>query len=143
MSLFTLQSLLLCQRGISKGKLKIYTINGLTDCAKNECNTMVTSQTRYIHHSRGANRPSDVAARVHKNVEFNLIVVNCVFQCFSWNLIRMYCHALESSVVNTVPPCLVESLPGRSNRSLLSLLLILHAEGIIHAFSTSNIQIEL
>jgi len=72
MSLLALQCFQLCKRGISAGMLKIYTIDGLKYCAKNECNTMITAPRWHKHPSSGANRPSDVAVRVNINAEFNL-----------------------------------------------------------------------
>jgi hypothetical protein len=50
---------------------------------------------------------------------------------------------LESSAVYTAPPCLFESLRGRSNRSLPRLPLNMQAEEIIPTLSTSNIYIGL
>ena len=75
MSLFALRCFVLCQRAISTGKLKIYTINGPKYCAKNECNTMITAPRRHKHHSSGANRPSDVAVTVNIDAEFNLSLI--------------------------------------------------------------------
>jgi len=72
MSAFTLRCFWLCQWGISAGKLKIYTIDGSKYCAKNECNTMITTPRRHKHPSCSANRPSDVAVTVNINAEFDL-----------------------------------------------------------------------
>jgi len=55
--------------------LKIYKIDGLKYCAKNECNTMITMPRWHKHPSSGANRPSDVAVRVNINAEFNLSLI--------------------------------------------------------------------
>jgi hypothetical protein len=62
----------LCHRGISIGKLKIYTIDGSKYCAKNKCNTMRIAPRRHKDPSSGANRPSDVAVTVNINAEYNL-----------------------------------------------------------------------
>jgi hypothetical protein len=91
-SLFHLQYLYLCQREISTGKLKIYTIDGLMYCAKNKCNTMIIASRRHQHPSSGANRPSDVAAIVNFNAEFNLMPVNPIIECFSRDLVPDYCQ---------------------------------------------------
>src|SRR5258705_13321563 len=48
---------------------------------------------------------------------------------------------LEASAVTTAPPFFVESLHGRSNRSLPRLPLHMHAKDIIPTFLTSNIYI--
>jgi len=71
-SLFALRCLYLCQMGISAGKLKLYTIDGLKYCAKNKCNTTITAPRRHKHPSSRANRSSDVAVTVNINAEFNL-----------------------------------------------------------------------
>jgi len=52
-SLFALQCFELCQRGISTGKLNIYTIDGSKYWAKNECNTMMAAPKRHKHPSSG------------------------------------------------------------------------------------------
>jgi hypothetical protein len=67
--------LLAMPKGISTGKLKIYTIDGSKYCAKNECNTMIIAPRRHKHPSSGANRPSDVAVTVNINAEFNLSLI--------------------------------------------------------------------
>jgi hypothetical protein len=46
MSLFDVRYFQLCQRGITTGKLKIYTIDGSKDCAKNMCNSMIIMTRR-------------------------------------------------------------------------------------------------
>ena len=61
--------------GISSGKLKIYTINALKYCAKNECNTMTIGSRKHKHPSSGANGPLDVAVTVNINAEFNLSLI--------------------------------------------------------------------
>jgi hypothetical protein len=50
---------------------------------------------------------------------------------------------LEASAVTTAPPIFVESLHGRSNRSLPHLPLHMYAKDIIPTFLTSNIYIGL
>jgi len=55
--------------------LKTYRIDGSKDCAKNECNTMITVPRRHKDPSSGAYRPSDVAVTVNINVEFNLTLI--------------------------------------------------------------------
>jgi hypothetical protein len=74
-SLFALQWCYLCQRGISIGKLKIYTINGSKYCAKDECKTMRIAPRRHEDPSSGATRPSDVAVTVNINTEFHLSLI--------------------------------------------------------------------
>ena len=69
------------------------------------------------------------------------MAVDAMIECFSKDLIPEYCHGLESSAVYTAPPYLVESLHGRSNRSLPHLPLHMHAEEIVPAFLTSHIYI--
>jgi len=75
MSLFAMRCFQLCQRGISTGKVKIYTIDGSKYCAKNDCNTMIIAPRRHKHLSSGANRPLDVAVTVNINAEFNLSLI--------------------------------------------------------------------
>jgi len=104
---------------------------------------MITALRRHKHSSSGAKRPLDIAVTVIINAEFNLMAVNSIIECFSGDLVPEYCEGLESSVVCTVPPFFVESLPGRSNRSLPHLPLHLHAEEIILTFLTLNIYIGL
>jgi len=72
MSLFALRCFQLCKRGISTGKLQIYTIDGSKYCAKTQCNTMIIVPGRHKHPSHGANGPSDVAVLVIINALFNL-----------------------------------------------------------------------
>ena len=60
---------------ISTGTVKIYTIDGLKYCPKNECNTMIIVRRIYRYPSRSANRPSDVAVTVNINAEFNLNLI--------------------------------------------------------------------
>jgi len=143
MSLFDLQCFLLCQRGISTGKLKRYTINGSMYCAKNNCNTMKIAPRRHQHPSSSANRPLDVAVTMNINAEFNLMPVHRISECFSTDLVPEYCQGLEASAVSTAPPFFVESLHGRSNRSLPHLPLNMHAEDIIPTCLTLNINIRL
>jgi len=133
-SLFTLRCFYLCQRGISTGKLRIYTIDSSKYCAKNECNTMITAPRRHKHPSSSANRSSDVGVTVNINAELNLMAVNPIIECFSRDLVTEYCQGLESSAIYNAPPFFVETLPGRSNRSLPRLPLHMYAEGIIPAF---------
>jgi len=142
-SLVTLKCFQLCQRGISTGKLKIYTIDGVKYSAKNECNTMIAAPRRHKHPSSSANRPSDVGVSVNINAEFNPMAVTTIFECFSRDLITEYCQGVESSTVYTVPPSFVETLHGRSNSSLPCPPLYMHAQAIIPTFLTSNIYIGL
>jgi len=69
------------------------------------------------------------------------MAVNPIIECFWRDLAPEYCHGLESSAVNTAPPFFVESLQGRSNRSLPRLPLHMRAEDIIPTVLTSNIHI--
>jgi len=62
-------------KGISTGKLKIYTIDGSKYCAKDGCITIVPVPRRHKHLSSSANRPSDVVVTVNINVESNLIII--------------------------------------------------------------------
>jgi hypothetical protein len=66
---------LLCQREISTRKLKIYTMDGSMDCAKNKCNTMIIMTRWEKHPSSGAKKPSDVAVTVNINAQFNLSLI--------------------------------------------------------------------
>jgi hypothetical protein len=50
----------------------IYTIDGSKNCVKIKCNTMIIAPRRLKHPSSSENRPSNVAATVNSNVEFNL-----------------------------------------------------------------------
>jgi hypothetical protein len=104
---------------------------------------MIIAQRRYQHPSSSANSPSDVAVTVNFNDKFNLMPVYPIIECFSRDLISEYCQGLEASVVSTAPPILVESLNGRSNRSLPCLPLHMHAEEIVRTFLISNIYIGL
>ena len=70
-----------------------------------------------------------------------MIAVNPIIECFSRDLVTEYCQGLESSAVHTAPPFFVETLHGRSNRSLPRLPLHMHAEDIIPTFLKSNIYI--
>jgi hypothetical protein len=69
------------------------------------------------------------------------MAVNPIIESFGRDLIPKYCHGLDSSAVNTAPPCFVESLQGRSNRSLPRLPLHMSAGEINPAVLTSNIHI--
>jgi len=104
---------------------------------------MIIAPRRHQHPSSGASRPSDVAVTVNINAEFNLMPVNPIIECFSRDLVPEYCQGLEASAVSSAPPFFVESLLGRSNRSLPHLPLHMHAEEIILTFLTSNIYIRL
>jgi len=134
--------LLALPKGVSIRKLKIYTINGSKYCAKNKCNTMITTPRRHMYPTSGANTPSDVAVTVNINAEFNLMTVDLIMECFSRDFVPKYCHSLESSAIYTAPPLFVVFLPGRSNRSLPHPPLHMHAEESIPTFSMSNIYID-
>jgi len=69
------------------------------------------------------------------------MAVDPLIECFWRDLVPECCHGLESSAVYTAPPFFVESLHGRSNRSIPRLLLHMHAEEIIPTIITSNIHI--
>jgi hypothetical protein len=69
------------------------------------------------------------------------MVVNPKIECFWRDPIHEYCHGLESSVLYTAPPLLVESLHGCPNGSLPHVPLHLHGEKIIPIVFTSNILI--
>jgi hypothetical protein len=71
------------------------------------------------------------------------MAVNLIIESFCSDLITKYCQGLESSTVYTVPPIFVDTLPGRSNRSLPRLLLHMHAQAIIRTLLTWNINIGL
>jgi hypothetical protein len=64
------------------------------------------------------------------------MAVNPIIECFERDLVPEYCHGLECSEVHTVPPFFVESLEGRSFRSLPLLPLHMHAEDIIRTVLT-------
>ena len=104
---------------------------------------MIIRPRRHQHTSSDANRPSDIAVTVNFNAEIYLMAGNCIIECFSRDLVPEYCRGLESSVDFTVPPIFVESLHGRSKRSLPRLPLHMHVEDIIRTFLTSNIYISL
>jgi len=69
------------------------------------------------------------------------MAVEPIIECFWSDLVPEFYHGWESSAVNTAPPFFVESLQGRSNRSLPCLPLHMHAEEIIPTVLTSNIHI--
>jgi len=71
------------------------------------------------------------------------MAVNPIIESFRRDLVTEYCQGLESSAVNTAPPFFVETLPGRSNRSLPRLPLHMHAQAIIPTFLMWNIYIGL
>jgi len=71
------------------------------------------------------------------------MAVNNIIECFWRDLVPEDREGLESSVVYTAPPIVVESVHGRSNRSLVRLLLHMHAEDTIPAFLMSNIYIRI
>jgi hypothetical protein len=71
------------------------------------------------------------------------MAVNPIIECFSRDLVTEYCQDLESSAVYTVPPFILKTLPGRSNRRLPRLPLNIHAEAIILPFLIWNINIGL
>jgi len=62
------------------------------------------------------------------------MAVNPIIECFWRDLVTEYCQGLESNAVYTAPPFFVETLAGRSNRSLPRLLLHMHAQAIISTF---------
>jgi hypothetical protein len=104
---------------------------------------MRSAPRRHQHPSSGAYRPSDVAVTVNLNAEFNLMPGNPMIECFSRDLVPEYCQDFEASAVSTAPLFFVESLHGRSSRSLPHLPLHMQAEEIIPTFLTSNIYIGL
>jgi len=55
--------------------LKLYTMDGSTYWAKNECNTMIIGPRTHKDPSSGANSPSDVAVTVNINAELNLSLI--------------------------------------------------------------------
>jgi hypothetical protein len=59
----------------------------------------------------------------------------------SKDLVYKYFHCAASSTVHTAPPVFVDSLPGRSTRSLSHLPLHMYAVEIIPTFLTLNIYI--
>jgi len=124
---------------ISSGKRKIYRIDCLKYCAKNECYTLILAPRRYMHPSSGANSPLDIPITVNINAEFNLMTVNPIIECVWRDLIPEYSHCLQSSAVYTAPPCFVKFFPGRSNRSLPCQPFHMHAEETISTFLMSNI----
>jgi len=71
------------------------------------------------------------------------MAVNPIISSFCRDLVTEYCQGLESRVVYTAPPCFVETIPGRSNRTLPRLPLHMHAQAIIPTFLTWNINIGL
>jgi hypothetical protein len=48
---------------------------------------MIPLPRRYKHSSNSANRPSDVGGTVNITAEFNLMAVNPIIECISWNLV--------------------------------------------------------
>jgi hypothetical protein len=104
--------------GISTGKLKMYTINGLKYSAKNECKSMITGSRRKKHNSSSGNRPSDIVVTVYNSAVLNLRAVNPIIKSFSKDLVPQYCQGLESSADYTAPPYSVKFLQGGSNWSL-------------------------
>jgi len=71
------------------------------------------------------------------------MAVDHIIVSFSRDLIPKYCHGLQTTAVHSAHHIFVESLPGRSNRSLPRLRLPMDVEKIIDTFSTSNIYIAL
>jgi len=104
---------------------------------------MITVLRENKHPSSGANRSSDVAVTVNINAEFNLIAVNPIIECFSRDLVTEYCQCFQCSAVYTVPPDVVETLPGRSYRSLPRLPFHMHEQAIIPTYLSWNINIGL
>ena len=102
---------------------------------------MITVSRTHIHPSSGAHWPPDIAVTVNINVEFNLMAVNPIIEGFSRDLISKYCQGVEASADYTAPPVSVETLPGRSNRSVARLPLHMPPQAIIPTFLTSNIYI--
>jgi len=135
--------LLSLPRGVSTGKLNIYTIYGSKYCAKKELNPMITELRRYKHPSSSANRLSDVGVTVNINAEFNLMAINPIIECFSRNLVIEYCEGLKSSAVYTAPPIFVKTLHGCSNRIQPPLPLHGHAQATICTVLTLNISMRL
>jgi hypothetical protein len=71
------------------------------------------------------------------------MALNPIIECFSRDLVTEYCQGLKSSTVYTVPPFILKTLPGRSNRRLPRLPLSIHTEAIILTFLIWNINIGL
>jgi hypothetical protein len=128
---------------ISTGKLKIYTIDGLTYSAKTGCNTVRIVPRWHRHASSGAVRPSDIAVTANFNAESNLMAVNRIIECISRDFVTEYGQRLGSIAVYTAHPVFFKSLRSHSNRSLSHLLLQMHIGEIIPTFLTSNIYIRL
>jgi len=113
------------------------------------CNGMggIEAGRGVIHH-RGVLDSSDGAILPRRKyfllmVEFNLMAVNPMIECFPRDFFSDSCHSLESSVYYSAPFFFVKSLPGRSNRSHPCLPLHMHADEIIPTFLTSNIYSRL
>jgi len=75
MSLDAFRYISLCQRGISTGKLIIWTIDCWKYCAKNHWKTKRIVRRRPKHPTRGANSLSDVAVIVTINAEFDISLI--------------------------------------------------------------------
>jgi len=71
------------------------------------------------------------------------MAANPVMECFSRDLATENCLGLQSIAVHIVPPCVVETLDSRSNRSLPCLPLHMHAQPIILTLLMLNIIIGL
>jgi len=71
------------------------------------------------------------------------MAVNPIIECFSRDPDTEYCQGLECRAVHTATPFFVETLHGRSNRSLPCLPLHMHGQAIIPTFLTSNNYIRL
>jgi len=95
MSVFTLQSIQLSQRGTSTGKLKIYRINSSKYYSKSRCSTMITTTRMHKCPSSGANRPSDFAVTVNINAEFHVMAVSPIIECFAKDFVHGYSHSME------------------------------------------------
>jgi len=67
--------------------------------------------------------------------------VNPIIEWFWRDLVPEYCQGLESRAVYTAPPFFVESVHGRSDKSLPRLPLHMHAEDSIPPFFKSNMHI--
>jgi hypothetical protein len=104
---------------------------------------MIIAPRRHRHPSSCANRPPDIAVTVNFNPQLSLLPGNPIIECCSKDLVPEYCQGFEASAVSNAPPVFIESLHGRSNRSVPRMPLHVHAEVILPTFLTSNINIRL
>jgi len=147
MPLFALQYINLCERRISTGKLKIYTIEGQMYWFKNKCNIVkimpknASTPFKWCKYTFRTGCTSEYQCWVQP--QLNLMGVNRIMKRFSMDLVPQDCHCLVCNAIFSAPYIVVESPHGRSIRSLPWLLLHVDAKGTIATYLSTNINIGL